>query len=73
MELLPSSPPDAIDDVDMLKMQLHDKDLEIARLKLEMKRAEMQAALDALWIKYQMVKDVDRIALDGKIVRGKAD
>ena len=62
--------PSKIEELDMLRVTLKERELENARLKAEMRMTELQTAIDQVWIKYEMRKGLDQIKEDGTIVRG---
>lgn len=55
----------------MLRMRCMDAELENAKLRAQLKLTEMQAAVDALWVKYGLRKGLDKVNPDGTIERGE--
>ncbi len=63
MENQSPSLPSQVEASDILLMKNYELQVEVLQLKF-------QAALDALWTKYEMKKGVDSLQPDGSIVRG---
>ena len=59
-----------VDPLDMMRARVFEAELNELHAKAEMKTSEFQEFIDRLFAKHEMIKGVDRLEVDGTIVRG---